>query len=54
MGEGRNETSVTDLVQLVANKPSVLRANRMRLGLIQKQSFTLWSRSGEVLAHALE
>ena len=54
MGEGRNETSVTDLVQSVASKPSVLRANRMRLDLIQKQSFTLWSRSGEVLARALE
>ena len=45
---------VTDLVQLVSNKPSVLRANRTRLGLIQKQSFTLWSWSGEVLAPALE
>lgn len=45
---------VTDLVQLVSNKPSVLRANRTRPGLIQKQSLTLWSRSGEVLADALE
>lgn len=44
---------VTDLVQLVSNKPSVLRANRTRPGLIQKQSLTLWSRSGEVLADAL-
>ena len=28
--------------------------NRKRPSLIQKQSFTLWSWSGEVLAHALE